>query len=475
MAWPTFCYHRQSFFAAFTFMSILAYGLNYRTASLDLRERIAFPEEKLAQALKSVTNDISGVSEVAIISTCNRTEFYCAADPSSGDAISHWLADARLIALNELENASYQYWDHDAAQHIIRVASGLDSQMLGEPQIMGQVKSAYDMARTCGTIGPELNLLSRITLQTAKQIRSETDIGRNPISIAYAAVSMAGKIFENLSTKKALLLGAGETIGLVADHLAAKNIGSMTIANRTLANAQVLATKYNAHSIQLTEIAGVLHEYDIVIASTGSSLPVLGKGAVEAAIKKRKRRPMFMVDIAVPRDIEAEVAELPDAYLYTIDDLTEIVERNLAQRQTAAADAEHIVARGAKDFQREKRVQQDKSLLTSFRTQANEIREAEVARALRDLAKDGDAEAAILRLSQNLTNKLIHPTTAAMREASAEDRRDLLGYLSSIYAPSEGLSGRPAADTTVPIAPSEQEQAQSTSTPADTPSTKLED
>jgi glutamyl-tRNA reductase len=441
-------------------MSILAYGLNYRTASLDLRERTAFPEEKLAHALKCVTKDISGVSEVAIVSTCNRTEFYCAADPNSAEEISRWLAETRLITLDELENASYRYWDKDAAQHIIRVASGLDSQMLGEPQIMGQVKSAYDIARSSGTIGPELNLLSRITLKTAKQIRSETGIGNNPISIAYAAVSMASKIFADLGTKKALLLGAGETIGLVADHLAAKNIGAMTIANRTLANAQVLATRYNADSIQLTDVAQTLHEFDIVIASTGSSLPVLGKGAVEAAIKKRKRRPMFMVDIAVPRDIEAEVAELPDAYLYTIDDLTEIVERNLAQRQVAASEAESIVAKGAKDFQREKRVQQDKDLLTSFRTQANEIRETEVARALRELAKDGDAEAAILRLSQNLTNKLIHPATAAMREASAENRRDLLGYLSTIYAlPESNVSA----------------ETQPLSKPSDSQSTELED
>lgn len=441
-------------------MSILAYGLNYRTASLDLRERIAFPEEKLAHALKCVTKDISGVSEVAIVSTCNRTEFYCAADPNSAEEISRWLAETRLITLDELENASYRYWDKDAAQHIIRVASGLDSQMLGEPQIMGQVKSAYDIARSSGTIGPELNLLSRITLKTAKQIRSETGIGNNPISIAYAAVSMASKIFADLGTKKALLLGAGETIGLVADHLAAKNIGAMTIANRTLANAQVLATRYNADSIQLTDVAQTLHEFDIVIASTGSSLPVLGKGAVEAAIKKRKRRPMFMVDIAVPRDIEAEVAELPDAYLYTIDDLTEIVERNLAQRQVAASEAESIVAKGAKDFQREKRVQQDRDLLTSFRTQANEIRETEVARALRELAKDGDAEAAILRLSQNLTNKLIHPATAAMREASAENRRDLLGYLSTIYAlPESNVSA----------------ETQPLSKPSDSQSTELED
>lgn len=441
-------------------MSILAYGLNYRTASLDLRERIAFPEEKLSHALKSVTKDISGVSEVAIVSTCNRTEFYCAADPNSAEEISRWLAETRLITLDELENASYRYWDKDAAQHIIRVASGLDSQMLGEPQIMGQVKSAYDIARSSGTIGPELNLLSRITLKTAKQIRSETGIGNNPISIAYAAVSMASKIFADLGTKKALLLGAGETIALVADHLAAKNIGAMTIANRTLANAQVLATRYNADSIQLTDVAQTLHEFDIVIASTSSSLPVLGKGAVEAAIKKRKRRPMFMVDIAVPRDIEAEVAQLPDAYLYTIDDLTEIVERNLAQRQVAASEAESIVAKGAKDFQREKRVQQDKDLLTSFRTQANEIRETEVARALRELAKDGDAEAAILRLSQNLTNKLIHPATAAMREASAENRRDLLGYLSTIYAlPESNVSA----------------ETQPLSKPSDSQSTELED
>jgi glutamyl-tRNA reductase len=407
-----------------------------------------------------VTKDISGVSEVAIVSTCNRTEFYCAADPNSAEEISRWLAETRLITLDELENASYRYWDKDAAQHIIRVASGLDSQMLGEPQIMGQVKSAYDIARSSGTIGPELNLLSRITFKTAKQIRSETGIGNNPISIAYAAVSMASKIFADLGTKKALLLGAGETIGLVADHLAAKNIGAMTIANRTLANAQVLATRYNADSIQLTDVAQTLHEFDIVIASTGSSLPVLGKGAVEAAIKKRKRRPMFMVDIAVPRDIEAEVAELPDAYLYTIDDLTEVVERNLAQRQVAASEAESIVAKGAKDFQREKRVQQDRDLLTSFRTQANEIRETEVARALRELAKDGDAEAAILRLSQNLTNKLIHPATAAMREASAENRRDLLGYLSTIYAlPESNVSA----------------ETQPLSKPSDSQSTELED
>jgi glutamyl-tRNA reductase len=442
-------------------MSILAYGLNYRTASLELRERIAFPDEKLVQALKSVTADIGGISELAIVSTCNRTEFYCAADRSSADDIDHWLADNQLITIKELESSSYRYWDSDAAQHLIRVASGLDSQMLGEPQIMGQVKSAYDIARSCGTIGPELNLLSRITLQTAKQIRSETAIGNNPISIAYAAVSMAGKIFENLSTKKALLLGAGETIGLVADHLSAKKIGSMTIANRTLANAHILAGKYGAGAMQLTDVAGVLHEYDIVIASTGSSLPVLGKGAAEAAIKRRKRKPMFMVDIAVPRDIEAEVGDLPDAYLYTIDDLTDIVKRNLAQRQAAAADAETIVEKGAKDFQREKRVQKDKNLLTSFRTQANEIRETEVERALRELARDGDAEAAIMRLSQNLTNKLIHPATAAIREASADNRKDLLGYLSSIYA---------LPETTV----SSQTGTQPLSKPADSQSSNVE-
>ena len=288
-------------------MSIVAYGLNHRTASVELRERIAFPEENLGNMLSQLTHDLGNIREAAIISTCNRTELYCSLSDDNTRDIGQWLTANRPVALAELEGASYKHWDKDAAKHMIRVAAGLDSQMLGEPQIMGQVKAAYEVARETGTIGPELDLLSRMTLSTAKDIRTQTEIGRNPISVAYAAVSLATQIFTNLNTKRALLLGAGDTISLVAEHLAAKKIAGMAIANRTLANAQILAARFDATAMQLSDVASRLADYDVVISSTASSLPILGKGAVEGAIKKRKHSPMFMVDIAVPRDIESEV------------------------------------------------------------------------------------------------------------------------------------------------------------------------
>jgi glutamyl-tRNA reductase len=316
---------------------------------------------------------------------------------------------------------------------MIRVAAGLDSQMLGEPQIMGQVKAAYELARKTGTLGPELDLLSRMTMQTAKDIRSRTDIGRNPISVAYAAVSLATQIFADLKTKRALLLGAGDTISLVAEHLAAKGIAGMAIANRTLANAQVLAAKYDAAAMQLSDVASELANYDVVISSTASSLPVLGKGAVEAAIKKRKRKPIFMVDIAVPRDIESEVADLPDVYLYTIDDLSNIVQTNMEQRQHAAKGAEVIVDMGTERYERERRIHDEKALLKGLRDQAERTRIAELDKALGTLERTGDAQAAMTLLSKSLTNKLIHPPTAAIRTASADGKTELVEQLREAY------------------------------------------
>lgn len=316
---------------------------------------------------------------------------------------------------------------------MIRVAAGLDSQMLGEPQIMGQVRAACDLARKTGTLGPDLDLLSRVSMRTAKDVRTQTDIGRNPISVAYAAVSLATQIFADLKTKRALLLGAGDTIGLVAEHLAAKGVATMAIANRTLTNAQLLAAKYNASAMQLSDVAGELAHYDIVISSTASSLPVLGKGAVEAAIKQRKRKPIFMVDIAVPRDIESEVADLPDVYLYTIDDLSNIVQTNIEQRQQAAKSAEVIVDMGTERYERERRINSDKALLTNLRDQAEQTRIAELNKALSSLEKTGDAEAALRLLSKNLTNKLIHPPTAAIRAASADGKIELVDQLRDIY------------------------------------------
>jgi glutamyl-tRNA reductase len=423
-------------------MSILAYGLNYRTAPLELRERVAFPEESLGAALRDLSKDLPQIREVAIVSTCNRTELYCAANSDCADDLGSWLSQHRDITLKELQGASYQYWDQDAAKHSMRVAAGLDSQMLGEPQIMGQVKSAFELARTQGTSGPELNLLSRLTLQTAKQIRTQTDIGRNPISVAYAAVSLATQLFSDLPSKRALLLGAGETVALVGEHLRGKGVTDLTIANRTLANATTLAAKLDANAIQLSDVATVLSGFDMVIASTASTLPVLGKGTVEQAIRERKRRPMFMLDIAVPRDIEAAVGELPDVYLYTIDDLTKIVEVNKSKRLLAATGAENLVDLGAETYRRESRIAQGNGLLQGFRRQAHELRDAEVERGLRALANGTDPREALEQMAASLTNKLIHPTTAAIRNASADGRSDRLDFIQHTY----GLDQTAASD-----------------------------
>jgi len=414
-------------------MAILAYGINYRTAPIDVRERVAFPEEALSAALVDARDNIPSASEAAIISTCNRTELVLAIDPDQEYAVPRWLADYRPVAVGELTSMAYSHWDQEAAQHLIRVASGLDSQVLGEPQILGQVKSAYDSARAAGTLGPELNLLSQLTLNAAKRVRSDTDIGRNPISVAYAAVTMAQQIFTDLKQNTALLIGAGDTIQRVAEHLRELGIGGLAIANRTLANAESLAAGFDAQAMQLTDIAGRLADFDIMIASTGSSLPVVGKGAVEAAIKQRRHKPMFIVDIAVPRDVEPEVAELPDVYLYTIDDLTEIIEENVKQRRAAAESAETLVLDGAARYVRERRAHQSQALLRRFRDNAQSTAQAELTKAQRSLDAGADPHEVLADLSRNLTNKLIHHPTLAIRNASAEGRTDLLEYLKTLY------------------------------------------
>jgi len=414
-------------------MAILAYGVSYRTAPVEFREKIVFPEDNVHEALKDATDSIPSVTEAAIISTCNRTELYLALDPSEERHVGLWLAATREVALEELEAVAYSHWDQDAARHLIRVAAGLDSQVLGEPQIMGQVKAAVDLARDAGTVGHELNLLSRITLSTAKRVRTDTDIGRNPVSVAYAAVTMARQIFTDLRATHALLLGAGDTIERVAEHLSEAGVASMAIANRTLVNAENLAARFDALPLQLTDVAAHLADYDIVIASTGSSLPVVGKGALEAAIKRRRHKPIFVVDIAVPRDIEPEAAELPDVYLYTIDDLTEIIEENVRSRREAAESAESLVAEGANHYLRERRAHHGQALLRQFRDQAATIQQAELDKALRGIAKGDDPEAVLEQLSRSLTNKLIHSPTAAIRNAAADGRIDLLETLKTLY------------------------------------------
>ena len=414
-------------------MAILAYGINYRTAAIGLRERVAFPEDNLGGALMAVTRSVPSVTEAAILSTCNRTEIYCAVEPADEASLARWLADDRDVPADEIRGAAYSHWDQDAARHLIRVAAGLDSQVLGEPQIMGQVKSACELARNLGTLGTELDLLSRVSLNAAKRVRTDTDIGRNPVSVAYAAVAMAKRIFTDLSRKAALLLGAGDTIQRVADYLSEQGIGAMAIANRTLAHAERLASRHRALPLQLTDVAAALQDYDIVIASTGSSLPVVGKGAVEAAMRGRRHKPIFMVDVAVPRDIEPEVADLPDVFLYSIDDLTEIIQENLKQRMSAADSAQALVDEGAGRYARERRAHQGQRLLRQLRENAQDAQLAELDKARRALANGADANEVVAALAQALTNKLIHPPTAALREASAEGRLDRLELLKSLY------------------------------------------
>jgi glutamyl-tRNA reductase len=333
----------------------------------------------------------------------------------------------------DIVDATYAHWDHDAARHLMRVASGLDSQVLGEPQILGQFKDAVDVARAAGTLGPELNLLSQLSLNVAKRVRTETDIGKNPVSIAYVAVSLATQIFSDLSRNQALLLGAGDTMELAALHLREAGIGGITIANRTLANAQEIANKVNGRALLLTDIAHELHRFDIVIAATGSPIPVLGKGAVEAAIKTRKHRPMLMVDIAVPRDIEPEVSELSDVYLYSIDDLTDIIDTHLKSRRRAAESAEAMILEGADRYFRERRIREAQHLLKSFRERAESLQAQELERARQRLSKGASADDVLQELARGLTNKLIHDPTVAIREASADGRHDLLELIRRLY------------------------------------------
>ncbi len=391
------------------------------------------PEEGLPDFLKSIKSWVPSLSEVAILSTCNRTELYCALDPADEIRVHTWLANTRPVTLDELAGAGYRHWDQDAARHLIRVASGLDSQILGEPQILGQVKTAYDIARTEGLLGPALNLLSQVSLQTAKRVRTDTDIGRNPVSVASTSVQLAKQIFSDLASKATLLVGAGETITLVAEYLKAHGVSRIAVANRTLVNAESLAGAFSGEAMELSDIPAQLHRFDIVISSTGSPLPIIGKGAVEAAVRQRRRRPMFMVDLAVPRDIEAEVSELPDVYLYSIDDLSAIVEENTRARTEAARAAHDLVDEGAEQYLRELRAHEGQHLLRQFRDRANDLANVEIERARQELARGVAPDVVMEQLARAITNKLIHQPTVAIRNATAEGRAELLDYLKSLY------------------------------------------
>ncbi len=409
-------------------MKLTALGINHNSATLDLRERVAFSPEQLVEALQEGCDRLQ-TNELVILSTCNRTELFFTEDANSDVALENalqWLADYHKLDPETIRNSCYEYLGDQALEHLIQVASGLDSMVLGEPQIFGQLKSAFAVAEEAGTVGQELVRLFPRVFAIAKRVRTDTAIGENPVSVAYAAVDLAGHIFTDLGNTRALLVGAGETIDLVARHLTEAGVAQIVVANRTLGRARELADRFGAEAVLLADIPDMLVNADIVISSTASQLPILGKGAVEHALKQRKRRPILMIDLAVPRDIEAQVGDLRDAYLYTVDDLREIVEDNLKTRQDEARKADLIIAEGVVEYRQEQRSRDAVDTVKAFRSQAEQLRDAEVDKALRALERGEPAEQVLNALARSLTNKLIHSPTIELRRASAEGKPEVL-------------------------------------------------
>ncbi|WP_281645703.1 glutamyl-tRNA reductase [Parendozoicomonas sp. Alg238-R29] len=407
-------------------MGFLAVGINHRTAPVSLRETVSFTPEQLIPALQDI-RQLPCVEEAAIISTCNRTEIYIQGT-SESNSILKWLGEFHHTNPFEISEHAYNYQGVEAVRHIMRVASGLDSLVLGEPQILGQMKSAHAVALEAGSIHGLLGRMFQNVFTTAKRVRTHTTIGENPVSVAFAAVSLARQIFSNLQQNTALLIGAGETIDLVAQHLKEQGVGKIIIANRTLERALRLADKFSGEAILLADIPEYLHQADIIIASTASQLPILGKGAVERALKKRRHDPMFMVDIAVPRDIEPEVGRLADIYLYTVDDLREVIEDNVRSRQEAAVEAEKLVISGADEFLAHMRSLDSVEVVRSYRSQAESIQSQELAKAMRLLENGRPPEQVLQQLARGLTNKLIHAPCVQMRKAGSEGKTERLDW-----------------------------------------------
>ena len=414
-------------------MAFLALGINHKTASVEVRERVAFTPEQLTQALPAVCQSTPS-REVAILSTCNRSELYLEQEQLDVEAVLVWLAQYHKVNLEELRAAAYVHADDDAVRHMMRVACGLDSMILGEPQILGQLKTAYAQAREIGTVGPLLGRLFQAAFSTAKTVRTQTAIGENPVSVAFAAVSLAKQIFTNLSQSQALLIGAGETITLVARHLHEQGVQRIVVANRTIERARLLADELGGEAILLGDIPKALTKSDIVISSTASQLPILGKGAVESALKVRKHKPIFMVDIAVPRDIEPEVGKLDDVYLYTVDDLHEVIEENLKTRQGAALAAEEMVVTGTQAFMGRLRELAAVDVVKAVRQQAETLRDEELAKAQRLLASGAKPEDVLASLARGLTNKLLHAPSVQMRKLTADGRADALLLAQELFA-----------------------------------------
>ena len=390
-----------------------------------LRELFAFDAPRSQDLLRSLVKQ-SAINGAVLLSTCNRTEVYLDADIDQAFDVTAWLAQQVDQPLQTVSQHFYTLENERLVQHLLRVASGLDSMVLGEPQIFGQMKAAFAVAQEAGAVGFHLNLIFPEAFRIAKKVRTDTAIGENPVSVAYAAVDLARQIFRDMEQSTALLLGAGETIELVARHLRDAGLGKLIIANRTLERAEQLASQFDAEAILLADVTERLPDADIVISSTGSQLPILGKGAVEEAVKARRWRPVLMIDLAVPRDIEPQVLEIPDIYLYTVDDMREVIEENLRLRASEASKADEIVAFGIAALKDALLERQSADVVKTYRDSALALQQSELEKALRMLEKGADPEEVLSRLARDLTNKLIHAPTAGLRQLAKEGgKRDV--------------------------------------------------
>jgi glutamyl-tRNA reductase len=403
-------------------MAVWALGINHTTAPLDLRGRFAYAIDQIEPTLKALRESLSRRPEAAILSTCNRTEIYCAGDHGDIDHTLNWLADSGGVSPVLLRSHAYTLQDGLAARHAFRVASGLDSMVLGEPQILGQMKDAVRVANQAGALGTTLNQLFQRSFAVAKEVRTSTEIGAHSISMAAAAVRLASQLFEDLGNIRVLFVGAGEMIELAATHFAAQNPKGRAIANRTLERGERLASRFGGEVMRLADLPSRLHEFDAIVSCTASTLPIIGLGAVERALKARKHRPMFMVDLAVPRDIEPEVKALEDVYLYTIDDLAAVVQAGQANRQAAVAQAEVIIDAGVQSFLHWMDQRGSVPLIMQLNAQADEWRSTELARARKLLAKGENVDAVLEALSKGLTQKMLHGAMAELHAGDAAAR-----------------------------------------------------
>jgi glutamyl-tRNA reductase len=410
-------------------MSLYALGLNHQTAPLAVRERVVFHVERLSEALSELKQRLA--REAAILSTCNRTELYIAGEEPA--AIAQWLARYHRFEPDGLRPYLYTLPHEQAVRHAFRVASGLDSMVLGEPQILGQMKEAVRSAESAGTLGTLLHKLFQRSFAVAKEVRSTTQVGAASVSMAAAAVKLAARIFPSLKDQSVLFIGAGEMIELCATHFAAQAPARITVANRTLERAEKLAHRFQGGAMELKSLPEHLHEYDIVVSSTASSLPILGKGLVERALRARRHRPIFMVDLAVPRDIEPEAGDLDDVFLYAVDDLAQIVSANIDSRRSAVAQAEVIIESQVSQFMHWMQSRESVPLIRTLRTRADDLRREELERARRMLARGDDPAKVLEALSQGLVNKLMHPPTQVLNETAGEERQALARILARLF------------------------------------------